>query len=494
MPHSAHGVLGVIGMVAKDDETTVLLDSVDRVVADPEVIGVRLCRKGCDSFACKVCGPVAGLRLAERLTDRYKAAGVERIGFFTLTISDAVLPFGEKEQYRRIVEGRLIGEFMRKVRSVLGVCGPHFRVCEFGGKKNRLHFHLLVDDLRLIKPRRLKELQGWCQQHIGTMDYKYLPAKAGIRYACKYVTKGSRGQLPEFVLNASGFKFYSVSRGFWMSDAKCRPVGVSQVAGRLIERYNTAEVVRVGMFALSVSSEVMPFRPEEQYRQIVKRGLVRKFIEKVRLVLGEDGAYFRMCEFCAQTNRLHFHLLVDNLGRVTDSQLLRIRDWCHKNVGGMEYKWRPADVGVRYVSRYLLEGSSGRLSELMKGCSNFKYYSASRGFWINASKPAVKREQRELSIRLSRCGNGVVGLVETIGEDGTVARSFGFALPVPFERVVAKLNEVSKNDVLARGSTWPVGVLRWVEVTPECLRALLMDAVIGAQDGRAAERLAGRSP
>ncbi len=186
-----------------------------KVYGDPAVEEARVCLEGCRSFACENCGPLVGLNLRDRLLARYEAAGVREVGLITLTISDKVLAPSSEEQYEAIRDQRLVGEFVRLLRHVTGVSAPYFRICEFGGKSNRLHYHLMVDGLGRLPLELLGRLQAWCQSHLGTMDYKYRPTKVGVRYVCKYVTKGSGESLPDFVLDRHGFKFYSTSRGFW---------------------------------------------------------------------------------------------------------------------------------------------------------------------------------------------------------------------------------------------------------------------------------------
>lgn len=179
--------------------------------------GVRICKTSCNSFACSDCGPLVGYQTRQRLLDRYASAGIDQVGLCTLTINDDVVAGTPEEQYAYIRDHRLIGDFVRHLRTALGVDVGYFRVCEFGKKTGRLHYHLLIDDLGRLHRDKLHALQDWSQRHLGTMDYKYRSVLRGVRYVCKYLTKGSDGSLPDFVLDMNGFKFFSSSRGFWMT-------------------------------------------------------------------------------------------------------------------------------------------------------------------------------------------------------------------------------------------------------------------------------------
>ncbi len=302
-----------------------LFDRVHRARAEDGAVGVRLCMVGCGSLACPVCGPVAGLRLRDRLIARYKEAGVSQVGLVTLTISDQVLWMDASEQYESIRDRRLISEFIRFLRSVTGADGGYFRICEFGGKSNRLHYHLIVDNMGRLGREQLQRLQSWCQERLGTMDYKFRPVGVGVKYVCKYVTKGSTDTLPDFVLDANGFKFYSTSRGFWLGEV--------------------------------------------------------------------------------------------NLKR-------------------------------------------------------------------ERKQPTESRHQRPLRVRLTRCGDGTVGLSEVISEDGELVRRFAFALPIPFGCVMRILEQMPQDCVERVGSDWPVGVSRWVDVDVECLGELLETAAWAWGGGR----------
>lgn len=214
------------------------------------VAGCRLVRNGCRSVWCPTCGPVQGARLRERLIQRFKEREVSMVGFATLTCSPAVLGDDLEGQFLAVKDGRLVSRFVRLFRQVTGKDGSYLSVMEFHKKSGQVHFHVVLDGGGRLTREALVELQAWCQQHMGTFDYKYMASERAIRYCLKYITKGAYDGLPAWCLDFEGrIRPYTASHGFW-HDGKPRkvsePTGVKRAQRTLrvrIERCKDAGVI-----------------------------------------------------------------------------------------------------------------------------------------------------------------------------------------------------------------------------------------------------------
>lgn len=215
-------------------------------------VGAKLVRDGCRSIWCSECGPGVGWKLRKRLEKRYRLKRIKRAGMATLTCSPAIVGEDLEQQFSYVKAERLVSRFVRELRNVVGKAIAYFAVMEFHHKSKQIHFHLVLDDLGKLNKAQLKAMQDWCQEHMGTFDYKYMSCKRAVGYCLKYLTKGSHEQLPEWCLDYEGrIRPYSTSRGFW-HDAKPRkqsePTGKTRKERTLryrIQKCKTAGVVGI---------------------------------------------------------------------------------------------------------------------------------------------------------------------------------------------------------------------------------------------------------
>ncbi|GJM23866.1 MAG: hypothetical protein DHS20C16_02810 [Phycisphaerae bacterium] len=215
-------------------------------------IGAKLVRDGCRSIWCAECGLGVGWKLRKRLEERYRVKRVRRAGMVTLTCSPAILGSDLQQQFEQVKAQRLVSRFVREFRRVVGKPIDYFSVMEFHHRSKQIHFHMALDDLGRLSKRKLIAMQDWCQEHMGTFDYKYMSREEAVGYCLKYLTKGSQDQLPEWCLDYKGrIRPFTASRGFW-HDSKprkqCEPTGKKRNERTLryrIQRCKTAGVVGI---------------------------------------------------------------------------------------------------------------------------------------------------------------------------------------------------------------------------------------------------------
>jgi hypothetical protein len=211
----------------------------------------------------------------------------------------------------------------------------------------------------------------------------------------------------------------------------------------LLERYQAKEVQRVGFATLTCSPSILGDDAEEQFRRVKADRLVARFVRLFREVVGQSAAYLSIMEFHKKSGQVHFHVALDNCGRLSRRSLARLQAWCQRHLGTFDYKYMASDRGVRYAVKYLTKGGYEGLPDwCLDYEGRLRPYSASRGFWHD-SKPREKREtqgkerpQHTLRERFDRCEYaGVIGVRETVDEEGQVHRRYGYTWSVAFERV-----------------------------------------------------------
>jgi len=166
----------------------------------------------CRGWMCPSCGGRRGYAFRARLDDRFEGREMAHVGLVTLTCSPYVLGGSQADQWRTVRNERLVSEFVREFRRVVGVAGDYVAVAEFQ-KSGRIHYHLLIDGVGRLDKRSIGVIQKWAQRRMGTFDYKYVDMKKGIGYVTKYLVKG--GTIPDWAIAESDFRMYSTSRGYW---------------------------------------------------------------------------------------------------------------------------------------------------------------------------------------------------------------------------------------------------------------------------------------
>jgi len=199
----------------------------------------------------------------------------------------------------------------------------------------------------------------------------------------------------------------------------------------------------VGFVTLTCSRAILGEELEGQFQAVKDRRLVSQFVRKFREVVGRRMAFLAIMEFHKKSKQAHFHLVLDGCARLPREALMELQAWCQEHMGTFDYKYMSSDRAVRYCLKYITKGAYEGLPEW---CLDYKGrirpYTASRGFWHD-SKPRPEPEsagksrvQRTLRVRIERCKDaGVIGLTETVAEDGAISQRYAFTLEMPFEVV-----------------------------------------------------------
>lgn len=250
-----------------------------------------LAERRCGSPLCKGCCVRWGLRVRERLAERYRALGVTGVGFLTLTIDPKVLGEDLRGQWYAVRDGRLVGQAMRFWFDVVGMRRPYWSVRQFHPRSGQLHVHVLIDGMGLVPKEVLRMMQAWGHSHLGNVDYKYRASDVAIGYVTRYLTKGS--DCPDWVRDLISFRCQSCSKGYWGSSGSL-PRDTDDLRERY-EGYAVGSTVGERLDSCGGSCAVL-VRDRDGVHVVGERvgGVdeVARVLDKRGLVLGKDWGWW----------------------------------------------------------------------------------------------------------------------------------------------------------------------------------------------------------
>jgi len=228
-------------------------------------------------------------------------------------------------------------------------------------------------------------------------------------------------------------------RSIWCPE--CGPGQGWRLRRRLEARYRAKQVHRVGFATLTCSPAILGDDLEQQFEYLKAHRLIARFVREVRRLVGRKMAYFSVMEFHHRSQQVHFHLMLDGLGRLDRSTLKALQDWCQIHMGTFDYKYVSRERAVGYCVKYLTKGSYERLPDwCLDYEGRIRPYTASHGFWHdtepreNTEPTGQTRQERTLRYRIEKCGDeGVVCVRQCVKDDGELVQRYSFSSSESFD-------------------------------------------------------------